>query len=86
MDNYICINGKKAPLTDEQLHALGLKSELISHWEVSDFYFRPGVTQYDYKCPHCQKTIRSSIKFNDTMFRAHRFCGYCGMQNVFGGV
>lgn len=85
MENYICINGKKAPLTEEQLHALGLKSELISSWQVSEHSYN-NVKRYAYKCPNCETSIYSTVNFSDSMLRAHRFCGYCGVQNVFGGI
>ena len=32
MNNYICINGKKALLTDEQLKLLGIKKEYKNFW------------------------------------------------------
>lgn len=43
MDNYICINGKKAELTKEQLEKLGIKLETSSSFDRQDngdkYYF-----------------------------------------------
>ena len=43
MDNYICINGKKAELTEEQLEKLGIKLETFSSFDRQDngdkYYF-----------------------------------------------
>ena len=36
MDNYICINGKKAELTEEQLKKLGIKLETFSSFDRQD--------------------------------------------------
>lgn len=36
MDNYICINGKKAELTEEQLEKLGIKLETSSSFDRQD--------------------------------------------------
>ena len=43
MDNYICINGKKVELTEEQLGKLGIKLETFSSFDRQDngnkYYF-----------------------------------------------
>ena len=43
MDNYICINGKKAELTEEQLEKLGIKLEMLGSFDRQDngdkYYF-----------------------------------------------
>lgn len=43
MDNYICINGKKAELTEEQLEKLGIKLETSNSFDRQDngdkYYF-----------------------------------------------
>lgn len=43
MDNYICINGKKAELTEEQLKKLGIKLEMLGSFDRQDnggiYYF-----------------------------------------------
>lgn len=36
MDNYICINGKKAELTEEQLEKLGIKLEMLGSFDRQD--------------------------------------------------
>ena len=36
MDNYICINGKKAELTEEQLKKLGIKLKMLSSFDRQD--------------------------------------------------
>lgn len=36
MDNYICINGKKAELTEEQLEKLGIKLEMFGSFDRQD--------------------------------------------------
>ena len=36
MDNYICINGKKAELTEEQLKKLGIKLEMFGSFDRQD--------------------------------------------------
>lgn len=36
MDNYICINGKKAELTEEQLKKLGIKLEMLGSFDRQD--------------------------------------------------
>lgn len=36
MDNYICINGKKAELTKEQLEKLGIKLEMLGSFDRQD--------------------------------------------------
>lgn len=37
MDNYICINGKKAELTEEQMKALGIKLEMSGSFDRQDY-------------------------------------------------
>lgn len=43
MDNYICINGKKAELTEEQLEKLGIKLKMLGSFDRQDngdrYYF-----------------------------------------------
>ena len=46
MTNYICINGRKAELTEEQMKALGIelhKKYIFSYVEGEDYYF---ITSY----------------------------------------
>ena len=61
MENYICINGKKAELTEEQLKALGIELPKVNPFErvkkTTPFYFitakgkaEYGVELNDYHC------------------------------------
>lgn len=64
MDNYICINGKKAELTEEQLEKLGIKLEMLGSFDRQDngsiYYFINFIGEIvaneelnnDYNCIH----------------------------------
>ena len=64
MDNYICINGKKAKLTEEQLKKLGIKLEMLGSFDRQDnggtYYFINSTGEIvvnkehnnDYNCIH----------------------------------
>lgn len=82
MENYICINGKKAALTEEQLKQLGLKIEPTILWKTKEGLF--GYTVYT--CPNCGNyfQVTSSVTKN-TIMKNHRYCGHCGVNLVFGG-
>lgn len=82
MKNYICINGKKAALTEEQMRQLGLKIEPTILWIITK---EDGV-RTRYTCPHCNKYFISLTELDNRIFASHRYCGCCGVQNVFGGV
>lgn len=82
MENYICINGKKAPLTEEQLKQLGLKIEPTILWTIKEEQF----DYTKYTCPNCGHYFRTMLTVNkDCMIKNHRYCGHCGVQNIFGG-
>lgn len=73
MENYICINGKKTELTDEQLKQLGIETK-------KNFWIKDG--DYDpprWICPKCHHTVR--IK-EDGLKRACIYCGVCGNKNI----
>lgn len=83
MKNYICINGKKVPLTEEQLEQLGLKIEPTILWKVEEDRFGNIV----YTCPncgHCFKIMPSVSK--NTIMKNHRYCGHCGVNLVYDDV
>lgn len=86
MNNYLCINGKKAELTEEQLVTLGLKKREESLWIVEEEKFRiPSCattdSRYKIACPKCGRYFFTRVRFNESMFHAHRYCGYCGNKN-----
>ena len=92
MNNYICINGKKAPLMDEQLKLLGIKKEYKNFWikryEYNENYRSPFTQKteprYKIECPECHRYFYIYVEPSDSLFRAHTYCGYCGHKNVEG--
>lgn len=82
MENYICINGKKTALTEEQLKQLGLKIEPTILWKAEEDRFGYIV----YTCPNCGHCFKIMPSVNkNTIMKNHRYCGHCGVNLVFGG-
>lgn len=86
MNNYICVNGKKAPLTDEQLKLLGVKKEYKNLWikscEYRSSFAQETKPKYKIECPECHSYFYIYIEPHDSLFRAHTYCGYCGHKNM----
>ena len=80
MDNYICINGKKARLTSEQLEALGICR--TNRWVTEVLYPSIGELRVKYTCPNYGKFFYTRTEMSGSMLNAHRYCGYCGTENV----
>lgn len=83
MENYICINGKKTALTEEQLNQLGLKFEPTILWKSE----KSELGLITYTCPNCGHYFRiMESARKDIIIRSHKYCGHCGANLVFGGV
>lgn len=62
MENYICINGKKAELTEEQMKALGIGLHKASPFDLKldkDYYFinSSGELSKDFYCDGCLLSV-----------------------------
>ena len=90
MDNYICINGKRVSLSDEQLKLFGIKKETKNLWIKTceeNVNYRSPFTQkteprYKIECPKCHKYFYVYIEPSESLFISHKYCGYCGHKNV----
>ena len=94
MDNYICINGRKAELTDNQMRILGIKKIPMEILWLQTTEVNPSHTflttseAYRYKmtCPKCGRYFYFRNPVGKAMLRAHKYCGYCGNENVKGDI
>ena len=91
MDNYICINGKKTFLTEEQLEELGVNQGVRIFWiqktehvQVEPPFMKVDGVRYRIICPKCKNEFKSSNQITEANYKPHKYCGYCGAKNIFG--
>ena len=76
MENYICINGKKAELTEEQMKALGLKLPKVSPFARAERYDKYYIIS-SYGGVNMATDYRDN--FDD---RAFNFANYCTDKSI----
>lgn len=73
MENYICINGKKTELTDEQLKQLGIETKKNLWIGYKNF------TPARWVCPKCRHTVGME---EDNLKKVMFYCNMCGNKNI----
>ena len=80
MENYICINGKKAELTEEQMKALGIElpkknpfNRVVNN-TTNDFYHYYFITSYGYVTEAIDHGFQNGNGNDDLRFRTANYC------------
>lgn len=79
MTNYICINGKKAELTEEQMKALGIELPKPSPFErvcnhANDFYSYYFITSYGTVTESVDAGFSNGNSNDDLRYRTANYC------------
>lgn len=77
MDNYICINGKKVELTEEQLEKLGIKLETFNSFDRQDngdkYYFINSIGEI---------VVNEEHRY-DSNYNHYNIANYCTNKELF---
>lgn len=79
MENYICINGKKAELTEEQMKALGIELPKPSPFErvcnhANDFYHYYFISSYGFVTEATDRGFENGNGNDDLRYRTANYC------------